>query len=752
MRVQMTITGGCRLLLLICVFSLQTACSLQEEPTVLDYVDPFIGTGGHGHTFPGAVAPFGMIQLSPDCGIKGWDWASGYHYSDSSVMGFSHTHLSGSGWSDLGDILLMPTVGELQMEPGPKSDPDKGYRSRFSHENEKASPGYYQVFLDDYKVNVELTVSERVGVHRYTFPKGAESNIIIDPVHKIFGKTIETSIALEGNQVKGYCFSRGWGGKRYTYFVISFSRPFNDFGIYDGPEQLDEVSRATGENVKAYVQFQTGRDEEIEVQVAISQVSQEGAEKNLQTGKAARSFDKVLEGTRKLWVDELSKIEVNGGTREEKTIFYTGLYHNFLHPSLSTDVDGNYVAAGKSLKASGFVNYTTFSLWDTFRATHPLLTILQPAKSTDFINSLISRHRDADDHLPMWELCGHDNVCMTGSHSTSVIWDAISKGIPGINKQEAFDAMWDITQFAKANEVDKVDGNVEFFEKGYILHDNSKRPRSVARTLELSYNHWCVQQLARQLGEDQKADTLQFKTDGFRYLWNENEKKFWPRLQDGSWIEGIELDDWATLHPHYVAGNIWAFKFGAFHKIDLMIDLMGGVDSFESALDELFTREIKMKGEQHVDISGFVGVYGHGDEPGHHIPYLYNYTRSPWKTQRVVSRIRKDFYHASPDGYVNNEDCGQMSAWYVFSALGFYPVCPGKATYDIGAPLFENATIHLENGKHFKVVAHQSSPENMYVQSVRLNGKLLNRWQIKHEEIISGGILEFDMGKQVPVP
>ncbi len=733
-------------IVLFIVFTSISAFCQNDDFSVLNSVDPFIGTGGHGHTYPGAVSPFGMIQLSPDTDMKGWDWCSGYHYSDSSLMGFSHTHLSGTGWSDLGDILLMPTVGDIKINPGSKENPDSGYRSRFTHQEETASPGYYQVYLQDYKINVELTASDRVGFHRYTYPESEFSNIIIDPTHKIFGSTIKTQIAIEGNTVSGYCFSKGWGGDRYVYFVAEFSKPIARYGIYNGSRKINDTNFAEGDSVKAFVQFNTGSGEQLTVKVAISAVSLDGAKLNLLEEGTGKSFDQVLYDAKNKWNYELSKIKIVSDNEEQKKIFYTALYHNFIQPSLSMDVDGKYSAAGKINKAEGFINYSSFSLWDTFRATHPLLTILDTKRTTDSVNSLITRHRDSNGRLPMWELCGYDNKCMIAAHSTSVIWDAISKNIEGIDINAAFDAMWDISHYSKSSsssENNHLSYNPEYFEKGFMTAE--KAESSVSNTIELGYNDWCVQQLALRLGEKEKAGQLEFRINGYKNLWNEKEKQFWPKDYNNEWLKNVKIDDWETLKPHYISGNIWAYKFGVLHNIDGMIELMGGKQKFEESLDELFTREIEMSGEAYVDISGFIGLYGHGDEPGHHIPYLYNYTSSPWKTQRIVNRIRNEFYHANPDGYVNNEDCGQMSAWYVFSALGFYPACPGKPTYEIGSPLFEYAIIELENGKQFKVIAHNVSDSNVYVKSVKLNGNPITKWQINHSDIMKGGTLEFEM-------
>jgi len=740
-----------RRFLLIPLLMLGTWTSLyaqlnQLPEGILAEVDPFIGTGGHVHTFPGATVPFGMIQLSPDGDTKGWDWCSGYHYSDSSLMGFSHNHLSGTGWADLGDILLMPTVGSLQMEPGPKGDPDAGYRSRFSHKKESASPGYYQVFLEDYGVNAELTASERVGYHRYTFPGTDEANVIIDPVHKIFGKVYQTLVKVEGNKVKGYCYSTGWGGTRYAYFVAEFSKAFHSYGTSVGNVLSPGNSWERGSDAKAWVRFKTVPGETIEVRVALSSVSLEGAERNLAAEPGGQTFKEALGAARKTWLERLSAFEVKGGTAEQRKIFYTGLYHCFIAPNLYMDVDGQYTAVGGSWKANGFKNYSTFSYWDTFRATHPLFTIVDHKHTADFVNSLISRHADAKDHMPVWELCGWDNLCMLGYHSASVIWDAISKGVPGIDPVKAFAAMKDASLTSKSSSSDGRGGLDEYIRLGYVP---AAYGASVSQTLEYAYDDWCIARLAGKLGLQEEKALYEKRSNYFLNHFQPSSRHFWPRNEDGSFYPAFTLDDWKNLQPHWVSGNIWAYDLFVPHNLDTLIALHGGKKGFGEHLDKLFGESISMKGDQHVDISGFIGMYGHGDEPGHHIPYLFNYAGDPAKTQRWVDYIRKTMYSAQPDGMINNEDCGQMSAWYIFSALGFYPVCPGNGLYDLGTPLFPEVSIRLESGKTFTIKARNVSGKNIYVQKVYLDGKIHPGLHLRHEDIMNGGVLEFVMG---PLP
>lgn len=726
---------------IICCVSC-TKKTTQQEKSVLDYVDPFIGTGAHTHTFPGATVPFGMVQLSPDGGTKGWDWCSGYHQSDSSLLGFSHMHLSGTGWADLGDILVTATTGEVQMIPGSKEDPDSGFRSRYSHDNEEAEPGYYRVFLQDYGVNAEMTATERVGFHKYTFTKGEKGHIIIDPTSKIFGQTMESKVTIVGDVVKGYSLSKGWGGDRTTYFTAKFSKPFDETGVYFNGEKDPGKRTAKAEDARAWVSFNLEENETIVVKVAISGVSQDGADKNLKAEGTGRSFEQVLAESQTKWEEKLSRIVVKGGTEDQKTIFYTGLYHNFIAPNLWMDVDGKYWALGKVLEAKGFTNYSTFSLWDTFRATHPLLSLIDQKTSADFANSLISRYHDGNGHMPMWELTGHDNTCMIGYHSSSMIWDAISKGVKGVDEKKALEAMIDAGHTSKISSSDGKCGLPDYKEYGYTPVDVDK---SVSQTLEYSYNDWCVGMLAQKVGDQDQADYFLNRSNNFKNLFQPDEKRFWRKDKKGKWCEDVDLYVWDNLLPHYISGNFWAYDYFVPHQMSELVELKGGKLAFEKKLDGLLTDTIQMKGEQHVDISGFIGKYGHGDEPGHHIPYLYNYTNSPWKSQRLINQIRNEMYSNTVGGMSNNEDCGQMSAWYIFSSLGFYPVCPGKPVYDLGTPLWDEAEIQLENGNIFRIKARNVSPKNIYVESVTMNGEPLNGLFVKHEDILNGGILEFEM-------
>lgn len=736
------------LLIIIYLAFFAVSSAQSGRRTVLDEVDPFIGTGGHGHTFPGATTPFGMIQLSPDQNTKSgdWDWCSGYHYSSKTIMGFSHNHLSGTGWADLGDILVMPTTGKLNMLPGTEQHPESSYRSAFSHERESASPGYYSVILETYGVKAELTASPRVGFHKYTFPKSEQSNIIIDPTNKIFGTVYHTFVSIDGNnKIKGYSYSTGWGGKRFSYFVMEFSKPFKSSGVYENGNQADK-KMAIAKDAKAWVRFDTEKDEAIEVKVSLSPVSIENAQLNFDSEAKGVDFANAKKNAEETWLDVLNRFEIEGGTKDQRTIYYTGVYHTFIAPNLYMDVNGNYVAAEENMTAKWFTNYSTYSYWDGFRATHPLLTIMDQKHTKEFANSLISRYTDRKDHMPIWELCGYDNFCMLGYHSVSVIWDAISKGVPGIDKEKAFAAMKDASLTDKMSSSDGGGGLNDYIKLGYTP---SEKGASVSATLEYAYDDWCISKLAENMGKNEEAAIYRKRSQNFLKTFNKENMHFWPRQNNGEFLPDFPLNSWAKLQPHWVSGNIWAYDFFVPHNIPELIDLYGGKKAFEEKLDKTFNTPLKMEGEQHVDISGFIGSLGFGDEPGHQVPYLYNYTDAPAKTQKMVKYIRDNMYHAKPDGIVNNEDCGQMSSWYIFSSLGFYPVTPGSGEYAIGAPQFPKASLKLENGKAFTVVAEKISDKNIYVQKVTLNGKPIKNWILKHDDIMKGGELRFVMGNKV---
>ena len=720
-------------------------CSTSTEPrqvNVLDYVDPFIGTGGIVHTFPGATVPFGMIQLSPDTDTNGWNWCSGYHDSDSTLKGFSHTHLSGTGWADLGDILVMATVGPLQMNSGAKDRPDDGYRSRINHlpENEQASAGYYMVNLLDYGIKAEMTATPYVGYHRYTFPESDASNIIIDPVSKIFGKTIRTKAEIVGdNQIEGYCYSSGWGGKRYVYFTAVFSKPFDAAGVSLGGKPQKGLSVAEGEDAKAYATFKTAQDEAVVVRVAISAVNQHGARDNLMAG-GSLSFEDARTRAEQLWVKELSKYQFDGVDDTQMRILYTGLYHAMIQPNQWMDVNGSYSALGQTFASRAFVNCSTFSFWDTFRAVHPLFTITNHYLTLDVVNSLISRYENGG-HLPLWELCGFDNTCMIGYPAVSIIADAILKGVPGIDEERAYAAMRHIAYYPNHSSSDGESGLPQYIDLGYVPAGIST---SVSKTMEYAYYDWCILQIAERLGKKDDIEIFRKRSMNFMNHWNPEQKLMWPKDSAGNWASQ-SLENWNSLMPHYISGNLWAYTYFYPHATTYMVDVMGGPEAFAASMDETLDSSADITGEQHVDISGFVGHYGHGDEPGHHFLYLYNYAGQAWKIADRIHQVSDMYYSDRRDGMPNNDDCGQMSAWYIFSAMGFYPVAPGDSKYVIGAPMMHGARINTDSGKQFTMKAHGYSKESRYVKSAKLNGKPLQRGYITHEEIMDGSTLEFFM-------
>lgn len=729
----------------ISLFALFTSCMPTSEQVVraIDYVDPFIGTDGIVHTFPGATYPFGMVQLSPDGDTKGWNWCSGYHTSDDNIMGFSHTHLSGTGWADLGDVLVMPTVGALKFEPGAKTNPDEGYRSRISHDadKEKASVGYYSVELLDYDILAELTVTPRTGFHRYSFPKSNESNIIIDPTHKIFGKNIDTHVKkVNDTTIEGFTHSTGWGGDRYVYFIAEFSKPFSKVTVYEDGKTIDATESASVVS-KIAATFSTEQDEQITVKVAISAVDIEGARKNFNAEAKDLDFDTVHKNAVAAWESSLSNYEFTGIDEDQTTILYTGLYHSMIQPNLQQDVDGRYVAMGKKLQADGYVNYSTFSLWDTFRAVHPLFTITEHGKTADFANALISRYENGGE-IPLWELCGHDNTCMISYPAISMIADAILKDVPGIDTERALKAMVSASNFNYNSSSDGDGGVDKYIEFGYTP---SSVEGSVAKTAENSYYDWCIAQVAKKVGNKEIEDEYTKRSMSFMNHFRKEKGGFlYPKDEDGNWVE-LDLQDWESLRPHYVSGNIWAYSFFYPHAVDTVISAMGGKSVFAKSIDNVLNTPLDMKGEQHVDLSGFFGHYGHGDEPGHHFLYLYHNANEQWKIADWVNTVADSIYSAKRDGMPNNDDCGQMSAWYIFSSMGFYPACPGDGKYIIGAPMMKEAKIKTASGKTFTMVAKNLSKKNRYIESCTLNGEPLTSGYITHDDIMNGAALEFVM-------
>ncbi|MBU0475332.1 MAG: GH92 family glycosyl hydrolase [Bacteroidetes bacterium] len=709
--------------------------SNKAQTNLTECVNPFVGTSGHGHTYPGAVLPFGLVQLSPDTDITGWDWCSGYHYSDSSIMGFSHTHLSGTGCADYGDILIMPTTGNLLTNPGTKENPDLGYRSRFDHKNEKAKPGYYSVILDDYNIDVELTVTKRAGFHKYTFPKSDQANIIIDLVHGIEDKTTDAKIdIIDNNTISGHRRSTGWANNHCVYFYAEFSKAFNSYGIINGDKSLPNEKSLSGDKIKSYVSFSTEEGESVLIKVGISHTSIENAKNNLLTEIPHWNFEQIKSVADSEWEKELSKIIIESNNNDEKNVFYTALYHSLLNPNTFSDVSGDYT--GMDNKIYNIKNgnvYTAFSLWDTFRGLHPLLTIIDKDKANDMVRTLISKYEEQG-LLPVWELAANETGTMIGYHAIPVIYDAFSKGIRDYDVEKAFEAM-------KKSAMQNHHGLEYYKDMGFISSDLENE--SVSKTLEYAYDDWCIAMMAKELGKEEDYKYFIDRAQYYKNVFDPSTNLMRPK-KNGKWFEPF---DPYSVSGNYTEANAWQYSFFVPQDINGLINLMGGTKIFLSKLDELFTTNPELTGRYQPDITGVIGQYAHGNEPSHHMAYLYNYAGEPQKTQEKIHEIIKTLYSNKPDGLSGNEDCGQMSAWYVLSSAGFYPVCPGDRNYIIGTPNFGKVFINT-SGKQFTVIANNLSDENYYIQSVKLNGKQYPSSYIKYEDIEKGGELVFEMGNK----
>ena len=725
-----------KLLVLVLLLPLCVARAQQQRPLreLTRYVDPFVGTGGHGHTFPGATLPFGMVQLSPDTRLTGWDGCSGYHYSDSVVYGFSHTHLSGTGISDYGDVLLMPTVGRVRLNAtGEAGRPEAGYASRFSHQQEEARPGFYSVRLLDEDILVELTATLRAGLHRYTFPPTDTANVILDLKHR--DKVLDSELkVVSDRRVEGFRRSDAWARDQVVYFAAEFSQPFTSYGIaIDGILFDGLLQDARGKNLKAHFRFDTRGGAPVLVRVGISAVSVEGARQNLSAELPAWDFERVRREADAAWNAELNKMQAAGGTEEQLKNFYTALYHTMLAPNLYTDADGRY--RGRDLQvhtARGFTNYTVFSLWDTFRAAHPLYALIDRRRTRDFLRTFLAQYEQGG-RLPVWELAANETDTMIGYHAASVIADAAVKGIDGFDLNKALEA-------TKHSARLKHFGLRSYSERGYISSEDE--PESVSKTLEYAYDDWCVAQLARLAGR--RADVREFnaRAQNYRNLFDPA-TGFMRARRNGGWMEPFDPRE---VNFNFTEANAWQYAFFAPHDIGGLIDLLGGPDAFTRKLDALFAADSRTTGRQQADITGLIGQYAHGNEPSHHVAYLYSFAGRPWMTQKHVRRIMDEFYAPRPDGLIGNEDCGQMSAWYVLSAAGFYPVTPGSTTYVIGTPLFPEVRINLEHGLTFNVRAEGVSARNIYIQSATLDGRPHRKSYLTHEQLMRGGRLVFRMG------
>lgn len=705
------------------------SCQQNNKNLLINEVNPFVGTAEHGHTFPGATMPFGMVQVSPDTRLEGWDGCGGYHYSDSIIYGFSHTHLSGTGVSDYGDILIMPTVGKVKVLPGSPEDNFDGYASNFSHSYETASPGYYSVKLLKYGIKAELTATKRVGIHRYSYPAMQNQNIIIDLNHR--DEVLDAYIHfVNHNEIEGYRFSKAWATNQKIFFVIQFSKPIINKGIVLNDNQLITKNKAKGKNIRAFVNF-SSTNTILLVKVGISFVDIDGARKNLNEEASCWNFEKYLNRAQNNWEKMLSKINIQAD-KETKKVFYTALYHCYIHPNIFNDVDKRYRGRDDKIHALSSGNYyTVFSLWDTYRAWHPLMTILEPQATNDFINTFLLQYRQTK-LLPIWELASNETNCMIGYHAVSVIYDAWQKGIRQFNGYEALESM-------KAMATRNISSLKNYEHHGCVLASDDGE--SVSKTLEYSYDDWCIAQMAKSLNLLDDYKHYLIRSNYYKNLFDP-QTKFFRARNNGSFVEPFSPYD---VTFHYTEANAWQYSCYVPHDIEGFISLMGGKDSLEARLDSLFNTHSKTSGRKQADITGLIGQYAHGNEPSHHLAYLYNYVGKPSKTQATLEKIF-NFYSSKPDGLIGNEDCGQMSAWYVFSALGFYPVCPGDSLYIIGKPKVQSATINL--AKPFSIIVHNQSKNNVYIQKVKLNGKIYTNSYISHSTLIKGGKIEFFMGSK----
>jgi len=699
-------------------------CSLSYSQSH-DYtklVNPFIGTGADGNTFPGASMPFGGVQLSPDTQQGA---CSGYAYADNSILGFSHTHLNGVGEPEYLDVLFMPTTGKVHLNSGIAGVKGSGNRSSFDHESESVSPGYYSVLLNDYNIRAELTVTMRAGFHQYTFPQSDSAHIVIDLAHPGGAEFLNIK-RISDTEIEGLRRSHGWAWDQYVYFVARFSKPFASLDLAVNDTIRKELYEASGKDIKAVVNYQTKANEAILVKVGISAVSTDGARKNLDAEIPDWDFTNVKNAAKEAWNKELSKIEVEGGTSEQQTVFYTAMYHANLSPDIFMDVDGQFRGVDHKVRqAKDFTNYTVFSLWDTYRALHPLFTIIDQKRTTDFIKTLLQIYDDGG-RLPMWPLAGNYTDDMLGYHAVPVIVDAYMKGIRNYDVEKAFKAI------RHSAELDKL--GLKYYKKiGYLPFD--RQGESVSKTLEYCYDDWCISQMAKAM--DQKSDYRNYH----------QRAHYWENVFDPSvgFMRGKSIDrKWLSpfdplVNSAYSEGNAYQYMYVP-HDVEGLAAKMGGDQKFAEWLDVLFSLT---KGTNN---RGAIGQYWHGNEPSHHLGYLYNYVGQAWKTQKLINRILNELYTTKNDGLAGNDDCGQISGWYILSSMGFYPVAPGQAIYAIGSPLFSKATIHLENGKKFVIKANQVSKENIYVQSAKLNGKQYSKSFLNHEDIMNGGELAFEMG------
>lgn len=733
-----------------------------KEENLVDFINPIIGTQGEGNVYPGPAAPHGMVQLGPDTDMHSWETASGYEYSDSVLIGFSMQHLSGTGIPDLGDFLFMPSTGKPEFVSGSREiktkhgytkfiqDPDYGYSTKFNHKDETVKAGYYSVYLQEHKVKVELAATERAGILKFTFPKSDSSNIMMDLSHVLQWKVIYSNVRKENDTlITGSHLVRGWARERYLYFAARYSKPADDFGIIqDGHKVIYNTSRfrsryeAAHPNLQYYTSYSTDENEIIMVKVGISAVSTKNALMNLDIEIPDWNFSKVVEDTRVKWNTEMQKMKVTG-SQEEKETFYTSLYHTLLTPTIYEDVDGSYRGLDQNIyKSEGFMNYAIFSLWDTYRATHPLFALIQPKRDADMINSMLAHYDQSVEHLlPVWSLNNNETWCMIGYHAVPVIADAVMQGIKGFDYERAYEAC---KTTALNPNYDSVE---EYAEIGYVPFDHENE--SVSKTLEYAFDDFCIAQMAKKLGKDDDYKYFMKRASAYKNIFDPETNLMRGKDSKGNWRTPFDPHGYiGDMNKRDITeGTNWQYTWYVPQDVEGLINLMGGNKKFCTKLDTLFmdsgSDEVAEGSE---DIWGRFGEYWHGNEPAHHVAYLYDYAGEPWKTQNLIRRIMTTQYGNKPNSLCGNDDCGQMSAWYLFNTMGFYPVAPSSNYYAIGTPCAEKVEMKLGNGKTFTTIAENYSNENMYIQSVKLNGKEWNKTYISFDDISNGGELIFVLG------
>jgi predicted alpha-1,2-mannosidase len=693
-----------------------------SKKSAYELVNPFIGTGGHGHTFPGATLPFGMVQLSPDTRLTGWDGCSGYHDTDSIIYGFSHTHLSGTGISDYGDVLLMPFNSSEKISLNDIQN-QQLIPSTFKKETESANPGFYKVHLNNSEVDVELTATTRVGIHKYTFNKEKGHKILLDLNHR--DKVLNSEITIEDTtSISGFRQSEAWATNQHVFFYMEFSAPFKIEKIKD-EAKINKLYKILSFNDDL---------KDLIVKVGISAVSTEGAKENLKNEAESWDFNFYKENAKNIWEKALNKIDVKSNNEDKLTVFYTALYHTMIAPNTFSDVNGNYRGMDQKIhKDTLNSTYTVFSLWDTFRAAHPLYSIIEQKRTNEFIHTFL-KHYEQGGRLPVWELSSNETECMIGYHSVSVITDAFNKGLQDFDSKKALEAM---IYGANLNHF-----GLESYKKyGYIRAGDEAE--SVSKTLEYAYDDWCIAQFAKAQGDTKTYTEFIQRAQSYKNSFDPTSNFMRARL-NGGWFKPFDPSE---VNFNYTEANSWQYSLFAPQDISGLIQLFGGNDNFEQRLDDLFTTNSETTGRHQADITGLIGQYAHGNEPSHHMAYLYNFIEKPWKTQERVKQIIDEQYWNAPDGLSGNEDCGQMSAWFVLSASGFYSVTPGLNYYVIGAPTFNEVTYHLENGNSFKIIAKNLSDENKYIQSASLNGEKYSKSYLLHKDLMKNGELVFEMGK-----